>query len=118
MKKILAIAALSILAACAATAPTDNQVAQIQTACAVDAGIRPSVTALMVFATPKEEAAITAARAVIDPICANPAAPLQSTAISTFSAAAAQVVGYYAQLQARKSTPAAVTPAASAPGTA
>ena len=102
MKKILAFAAALVLAACATTAPNDAQVAQIQTVCAVDAGIRPSVTALMVLATPQEQAAITAARAVIDPVCANPGAPLQSTAITTFSAAAAQVVSYYTQLQARK----------------
>lgn len=102
LKTLLAVAALAILAACSTAAPTNDQVVKIQTACAIDAGIRPSVSALMVLATPAESAAINAARAVIDPVCANPAAPLQSTAITTFSAAAAQVVGYYTQLQARK----------------
>ena len=115
MKKLiafyLACAALA-LAACA-TAPDASQVQQIQTACAVDAGLRPTVTAMMAvpgLVQPAEDAAIVAARAVIDPICANPSGTPQANAISILVSANAQLVGIVTQIQARKM--AAESPAA------
>ena len=102
MKKLALIAVAAIALAACTTPPTDAQVQRIQTACAVDAGIRPAVTTLLVFATPAEVAGIAAARAVIDPICANPGGTVQANAISAFTAATAQVVGIYGDMQARK----------------
>ena len=113
MKKLIApffaaafVLITALLAACA-TPPTDAQVQRIQLACAVDAGIRPSITALMVFATPQESAGIVAARAVIDPICANPGGTVQANAIAAFTAATTQVVSIYSDMKTRK---AAVAP--------
>lgn len=113
MKHILAITIIAILAlsGCASMGgtPDANQVQQIQTACAVDAGIRPTVTALLALpglAKPEEIAAVVAARAVIDPICANPSGSIQANAIAAVTSASAQVIGIVAQLQARKAAPA------------
>ena len=109
-----AIAAIVVaLTACTTPtgAPDAAAVQQIQTACAVDAGLRPSVTALMVIpglVQPAEDAAIVAARAVIDPICANPSGNIQANAISALVSANAQLVGIVAQIQARKNAEAAV----------
>lgn len=112
MKKALALIASAMLAACAGS-PTATQTQEIQNACAIDAGIRPAVTALLAIpglAQADEIAAVTAARAVIDPICANPSASFQADALTAFSSAAAQVVGIEAALSARK----AAAPAAAA----
>lgn len=118
MKKFFALfaacAALALVA-CAAGAPEANEVQQIQAACAVDAGLRPTVTALMAvpgLVQPADDAAIVAARAVIDPICANPAGTPQANAISILVGANAQLVGIVTQIQARKM--AAEYPAATA----
>ena len=100
----LSFAGLAVLPACT-TAPTADQVAQIQTACAVDAGLRPTVTALLAIpglATTQEVAAVTAARAVIDPICANPAGTPQANALAALTTASGQVVAIVTTLQARK----------------
>jgi hypothetical protein len=115
----LAAIACSALCACAAltATPSQAQVTAIQSACIGDAVIRPIVTDLEVLATPAEVAAITAARAVIDPVCANPSAPLAADAATTFSESTAQIATIVASLQARKkAAPAAPapTPAASA----
>lgn len=102
----IALAAGLMMSACATSPPSDDQVAKIQTACAIDAGVRPAVTALLAvpdLATPTEAAAVAAARAVIDPVCANPSAPLQTSAISAVSSASMQLVTMAAQLQARRS---------------
>ena len=104
------------LTACAspAGAPDAAQAQQIQMACAVDAGLRPTVTALMAIpglVQPAENVAIVAARAVIDPICANPAGNIQANAISVLVNANAQLVGIVAQVQARKNAAADAAPA-------
>ena len=117
MKKLFTLAAacsVLALAACSTTGtPEAGQVQQIQTACAVDAGIRPTVTALLAIpglATVQEVAAVGAARAVIDPICANPGGSVQANAITILVSANAQLVGIVAQLQARKATVDPVAP--------
>lgn len=76
MKKLLISLAVMALAACASS-PGDDPVQAIQRACADDAAIRPSVTALLAvpgLASPKAIATVTAARVVIDGVCAAPAA--------------------------------------------
>lgn len=97
------------LSACTSTGGpaslTDQQVARIQAACATDAAIRPSVTVLLTIpglATPEQIAGIAAARAVIDPICANPAAGLQGNASAALAGAVGQVVAYMAQMQTQR----------------
>lgn len=111
MKRFFAIVALSLISAClmmggcATGAPDAAQVQQIQLACGVDAGLRPTVTALMVIpglVQPADNVAILAARAVIDPICANPAGNVQSNAVAALASANAQLLGIVAQIQARK----------------
>ena len=122
MKKLFtlfAIAAIMALAACSTTGPAGtpdaSQVAQIQMACAVDAGLRPQVTVLISLpgvATPEAIAAVVAARGVIDTVCANPAGSVQANALAAFSGATATVLGFIAQSKMPKP---AATPAASAP---
>jgi len=109
MKKLFAMAfglVLSVIAACTSTgAPDSRQVQAIQNACAVDAGVRPVVTVLLAtpgLATPDEVAAVAAARAVIDPVCSNPAGSVQANAIAAVTGASAQIVGIVTQLQARQ----------------
>lgn len=109
---LITIAACAIglaLSACTTagvpTSPTDQQVARIQAACATDAAIRPSVTVLLTIpglATPEQAAGIAAARAVIDPICANPEAGLQGNSAAALAGAVGQVVAYVAQMQAQR----------------
>jgi len=114
MKRILLIAAAALaLTGCVSTPGQDSQrpdVAQIQAACAADALIRPSVSALLdvpALATLEQKGAVMAARSIIDPICRDPASARQG-AIAGLSSATAQVVAIYvAMRQAR---------AASAPG--
>lgn len=102
----IALACFTAVALCAcATTPTANQVAAITNACAIDAGLRPTVTLLMAvpgLATPPESAAIVAARAIIDPICANPSATPQANTLTLLTSASAQVIGIVTTLQARK----------------
>jgi len=103
----LAAAACITFAGCAAPGATPDaaQVQQIQTACAIDAGLRPTVTALLAIpglATFDEVAAVGAARAVIDPICANPAGSVQANTIAAITSASAQLVGIVAQIEGRK----------------
>jgi len=92
------------LCACTTT-PTANQVAAITNACAIDAGIRPTITELLAIpglATPAEITAVATARAVIDPICANPSATPQANALAALTGASAQVIAIVTTLQARK----------------
>lgn len=98
-----------VMSACSTTgapaSPTDQQIARITAACATDAAIRPSVTVLLTIpglATPEQIAGIAAARAVIDPICANPAAGLQGSSAAALAGAVGQVVAYVAQMQAQR----------------
>lgn len=110
MKKLysLALAAAGALAltACGTSSPDQPPQAadQIRAACAADAVIRPSVSALLAvpgLATHEQVAAVMAARAVIDPICANPAAAKEA-ALTGLTNATAQVLGVYvAMKQAR-----------------
>lgn len=101
MKRIIAVSAILAMSACA-TVPNDQTVMVIQNSCAVDAGLRPVVTVLLAtpgVAQPEDVAAITAARAVIDPICANPSGPVQANAIAALTGATAQIVAITAKLQ-------------------
>ncbi len=114
MKRILLIAAAALaLTGCVSTPGQDSKqpdVAQIQAACAADALIRPSVSALLDvpgLATLEQKGAVMAARAVIDPICANPAAAKQG-AITGLTNATAQVLAVYVAMKQSR--------AASAPG--
>ncbi len=110
MKKFFLFLAAAVLAlafaACTTTgAPNATQVQAIQQACAIDAGVRPSVTVLLSIpglATVQEVAAVAAARAVIDPICANPAGSVQANSLAVLSSATGQVTSILIQLQARK----------------
>ena len=114
MKQFFATLAFALISAClmlsgCATAPGAAEVAQIQTACAVDAGLRPTVSVLLAvpnLATAQEATTIIAARAVIDPICANPAGTPQVNAIAVLAGASGQLVGIVTQLQARQTAPA------------
>lgn len=101
----LAVAAAIACAACTALAPDAGGVVAIQNACAVDAGLRPTVTVLLAFATPQEQATVAGARAVIDPVCANPGGAYQANTIAAVTGASAQIVGLVAELQARKAQP-------------
>ena len=106
------------LAACTTTAPNASQVQQIQTACAIDAGLRPTANALLAIpglATPQEIAGVVAARAVIDPVCANPAGSVEANTIAAFTSATAQVVGIVTALKTRQPVP---IPATTAPASA
>jgi uncharacterized lipoprotein YajG len=104
MNRIIAIAVAMLFAGCA-TVPTANQVVEIKMACSIDAGIRPTITALLAIpdlAKPEEVAVVGAARAIIDPICANPSGSLQEDALSAVAGATGQIVGIVTALQARK----------------
>jgi len=110
----VSVASAAMLGGCSTLTgtPTDSQVAIIQNACAVDAGVRPTVTALLAIgglATADETAAVTAARALIDPICANPSGSVQANALAVVTGATGQIVAIVTKLQARK---AAAPPAA------
>lgn len=100
-------AALSI-AVCFAgctTPPTQTQVQQITNACAMDKGLRPSVDVLLAIpglAKPEEIAAVAAARAIVDPICANPSAPFPADPTAQITQATATVAGLVVQIEARK----------------
>ena len=111
---ILACAAAFAITACGTAgtapaaltaAPSADQVQAIQNACAIDAGIRPSVTVLLAvpgLATVQEVTAVTAARAVIDPICANPSGSVQANTLAVLTGATGNVLAIVTQLQARK----------------
>ena len=101
------ILTISTISACTSTpmTPDANQVAAIQNACAVDAGLRPTVTLLLAvpgLAKVEEVAVVTAARAIIDPVCANPANSVQANAIAAVTGASAQIIGVVTQLQQRQ----------------
>jgi len=94
------------------TTPTQNEIAAITNACAIDSGIRPIVTELLAvpgLATPAESLAVTTARAVIDPICANPSATPQANALSALTGASAQIIGIVTVLKARQAPSASKT---------
>lgn len=104
MKKLflISIAALALVA-CSSVTPA--QESQIKTACATDAIIRPSVTALLEapgLATIEQKSAVLAARAIIDPICANPSVPVQDQVAQGLAAAVGQVVVIYTELKTKK----------------
>lgn len=95
---------LATLPACT-TVPAANQVQAIQNACAVDAGIRPTVTVLLAvpgLAKPEQIAAVAAARAVIDPICANPIGTPQANAAAALAGATGQILAIVTDLQAKR----------------
>lgn len=109
MKRLALIAATIMLTACA-SAPQPADVQRIQAACAADALIRPTVSALLDvpgLASLEQRGAVMAARAVIDPICRDPAAA-QQNAIAGLTAATGQVLAVYTAIRQAK--------AASAPG--
>lgn len=99
-----AFVAVLCLSGCA-NPPTPTQAQAIQNACAVDKGLRPSVDLLLAIpglAKPEELAAITTARAIIDPICANPAGPFTLDPQAELTRATATVMGLAVQLEQRK----------------
>lgn len=102
---VLACGMLLFLAGCV-TPPTPTQAGQIRMACAADAGIRPSVSialAIPGLAKPEEIAAVAAARAVIDPICADPTKPVLGVdPYVAVTQATAQVAGILVQVESRK----------------
>lgn len=110
---MLAASAVMALSACAG-APTATGVQAIQNACALDAGLRPTVTLLIAFATPQEAAAVTAARAVIDPVCANPSGTYEANTVAAVSGAAGQILAVVTELKARQGKSPTPAPAASA----
>lgn len=103
MKRLIVIAAALALAACVSS-PRAPDVVKIQAACAADAVMRPSVSALLDvpgLATLEQKGAVMAARSVIDPICRDPAAAQQG-AITGLTAATGQLLAVYAEIKARK----------------
>ena len=99
---LIALVALS-LAACAGS-PQQPDVDKIRAACAADALIRPSVTALLDvpgLATLEQKRAVMAARSIIDPICRDPAAAQQG-ALAGLSNATAQVLAVYVAMRQAK----------------
>lgn len=103
MKKMLRNTLLAGLVAISALAlnackPDAAQVALITNACNADAAIRPSINLLLVLATPVQAQAVQAARLVIDPVCANPSADVETNVILAFNAAVAKVLEVKGQL--------------------
>jgi ABC-type Fe3+-hydroxamate transport system substrate-binding protein len=97
-----------VLTACASNpnqTPAEAAAARlerIQTACVVDAGIRPIVDQMMNtygFNGPEEIATIQAARAIIDPICANPSGDVSVNVATAFFGASTQIFLIYTQYQ-------------------
>lgn len=116
----LSLAACVAITACATfdAAPGAAQVAAIKDACAVDAGLRPTVQALSFLATPDEQKALQVAEAGIDTVCANPSGSIQANTLAIFSENTAQIVNIVAQLkdrQRRASAPPPPPVAAAAP---
>ena len=106
-KNLAAIAAVCSLVACsvATIAPDAPVVAAIKSACAADALLRPSASILIAIpglATPGEAAAVLAARAVVDPICANPDGSIGSNAAAAVEGATGQILAVVAQIGARR----------------
>ena len=102
-KSLLALLAVGTLALGACTSPpTQNEINIITNACNVDAAIRPLVTALAPLANPEEILAVTTARGVIDPICANPAGSVASNTVAVLSSNVATIQTVLGKLQARK----------------
>jgi len=101
-KSLLALIASAFALTACTTPPSENQVKVITNICLVDADIRPLVTALEVLATTQEVAGIAAARAVIDPICANPAGSVASNTVAVLTNNVANIQAILAKLQARK----------------
>lgn len=104
MKKSLLVllAGIAICLGACTTPPPSDVVAAIQNACVIDAGIRPTVTALEPLATPAEVLAINAARSVIDPICANPAGSVQANTLTILATNVGNIQGIIVSLQTRK----------------
>lgn len=82
--------------------PTQNEVQAITLACSADAILRPTVSALEVFATPLEVQAITAAHTVIDQVCANPSATPTANMMAAFATSTGQITQLVTTLTARK----------------
>lgn len=104
MKKLFLLAAVLALSACETDSDT---VTKVRVACATDAAIRPAVDALLPNASPEQVAAVRGARVVIDSVCADPAKPLEASAVQGLVGAVAVVTSTYIQLHGG---------AASAPG--
>lgn len=105
MKRTLILIASVVLAACAASPDQPAGVAKVQAACAADAVIRPSVTALLAtpgLATPEQALAVAGARAIIDPICADPSKPLADNGAQALANATGTVLAIYTQVRAAK----------------
>lgn len=123
MKRFFCLIAATLALAACQTVPTDPgapklqgpTVAQVQTACVIDAGIRPLVSAAIAtpgVVTQAEAGLVAAARVGIDEVCADPTKPLSQTAFQAFTAATTTVSDIYTQIQLRKAT----AKPASAPG--
>lgn len=102
---LMVMAAIGMMVGCV---PVQSQAQQIANACAVDRGLRPSVDVLLAIpglAKPEEVTAVVAARAIIDPICANPSQPFPTDPTAQISQATATMAGVLVQLETRKAGP-------------
>lgn len=107
IRMLSGILAVAILAACSSggSVPTLTQAQQIQKACDWDKSlVRPAIDAVTAagMLTPDDQKVITGARLVIDPICANPTAPVADTVLATFQSNIASLVVLAVQLKERK----------------
>jgi hypothetical protein len=107
MKFVIALLIGCFIAFCGgcATTPTASQVQAIENACAIDAGIRPIVTELLAvpgLATPAESLAVSTARNIIDPICANPSASPKANTLAALTGASMNIVNIVTALKARQ----------------
>lgn len=97
-----AAAALSACATNTAMTPEEARIDRIQRACSLDAVVRPTITALLAGpkATDEDRATVAAARAAIDPICANPAGTVGANVVTTLTANTGNILAIIAKLQA------------------
>ncbi len=99
-KSLLALLAgiVLVLGACTTPPPADI-IAAIQNACVIDAGLRPTITALEPLATPFQVLIIKSARSVIDPICANPSGSVQANTLTILATNIGNIQGVIVALQ-------------------
>lgn len=94
---IFILSVVAQLAGCAQ--PNLTQVGQIEQACAMDAGLRPTVDTLLPLATEPERLAVLTGRQLLDTVCKNPSAVADPTVVTQ---AAATTAGLLITLQQRR----------------